>query len=557
MNPADWGTRGTEIEDLIPDSLWFKGPEILYQTTESIENPQIPDLPEEDKELKQSQVHIKTLQTKQDFIGFENYSSWSKLVAVMGWIKRFISNCKIRIKKEKEINLSNLTSNEIRRAEEETEKIVQKEVYFKEIKLIEENQQLHKQSHLIKFSPFLDENGVLRVGGRLKNAKLLYSAMHQMILPSNHQISKLLIAHFQKKYAHCGRKYLLGIIRQTFWIIKGRSLLRSLLAKCIICKKRKAKSSSTIMGNLPKGRLAINSPPFCETGVDYFGPIKVKILRSTIKRWGCIFTCMTTRAIHLEVADSLSTDSFINTLERFMNRRGQPKTIYSDCGSNFKGANNELAQELGKLQQDEVGKFACRRGFDWKFNPPSAPHMGGVWERMIRTVKNSLSTILQDQLVSDFTLITVFTEVEALVNSRPITHVSDDIEDLEALTPNHFLLGRASANLSPAYSYDNDISHRKRWKRAQALTNHFWPRWLREYLPTVTTKSKWTEVSSNIKVGDLVLVLEKDTQRGKYPLARVTDVFPGDDGMVRVVNVKTKNGIFRRPITKLCLLDGV
>ena len=180
--------------------------------------------------------------------------------------------------------------------------------------------------------------------------------------------------------------------------------------------------------------------------------------------------------------------------------------------------------------------------------------MGGAWERMIKSVKDTLKIILKDQLVSDYTLMTVFTEAESLVNSRPLTHVSDDINDLEALTPNHFLLGRASLNLSPAIIYHDDVNHRRRWKRAQALTNQFWRRWLLEYLPTISTRPKWHNSEVNVEIGDLALLVEKEVPRGKWLLARVIKLHPGDDNIVRVVDVKTKNGNFRRPITKLCLL---
>ena len=318
----------------------------------------------------------------------------------------------------------------------------------------------------------------------------------------------------------------------------------------MVCKKRKRNPIPQRMADLPPARRAIDSPPFSNTGVDFFVPIHVKVLRSRAKRWGCLFTCLKTRAVHLEVAESLESDSFINTLERFINRRGIPLKIYSDNGTNFKGAERELREELLKLKEEDVGNFAARKGFTWNFNPPEAPHMGGAWERMIKSVKDTLKIILKDQLVNDYTLMTVFT----LVNSRPVMHDSNDINDLEALTPNHFLLGRASLNLSPAIIYHDDVNHRRRWKRAQALTNQFWRRWLLEYLPTISTRPKWHNSEVNVEIGDLALLVEKEVPRGKWLLARVIKLHPGDDNIVRVVDVKTKNGNFRRPITKLCLL---
>ena len=228
--------------------------------------------------------------------------------------------------------------------------------------------------------------------------------------------------------------------------------------------------------------MAIAAPPFSNTGVDYFEPITVKIFQKTVKRWGCLFTCLTNRAIHLEVAESLETDAFINALERFSNRRGYPSTLRSDCGTNFKGAEKELREELQKFNHNKIQEYACRNQFKWIFNPPASPHMGGSWERLVRSVKICLKVVMAQCNMDDFGLYTTFTEIEGLLNSRPLSMVSDDINDLSPLTPNHFLIGRANAtNLAPCITYENDISHRKLWKRVQALT---------EYLPNLTGRSK-------------------------------------------------------------------
>ncbi|XP_066917230.1 uncharacterized protein [Clytia hemisphaerica] len=216
------------------------------------------------------------------------------------------------------------------------------------------------------------------------------------------------------------------------------------------------------MADLPIDRIKTSTPPFFQTGVDFFGPIEVKILGSRIKRWGCIFTCLTTRAVHLEVAPSLSTDDFINVLERFINRRCNPDFILSDCGTNFQGTTNELKRELERMDQMKIDQSMRRRSITWKFNPPNAPYMGGAWERLVRSVKTSLKVILADQSVSDFTPITVFTEVEALATSRRLTNLSDDVNDLEPLTQSHFLIGRASNNLQPCVIYEKEMTFRKR-----------------------------------------------------------------------------------------------
>ena len=230
-------------------------------------------------------------------------------------------------------------------------------------------------------------------------------------------------------------------------------------------------------------------------------------------------------------------------------------TIRSDCGSNFKGAEKELREELQKLNQDKIQEYACRKQLTWMFNPPEAPHMGGSWERLVRSVKISLKVIISDCNLDDFGLHTVFTEIEGFINSRPLSMVSDDINDLSPLTPNHFIIGRPNANLRPCETTEKDLNHKRRWKRVQAVTESFWKRWRKEYLPNLTSRGKWTVETAPVKKGDLVLLTESCWNRGVWQLARITNVMPGKDGIVRVVELKTKSGIYTRPLTKIAKLD--
>ena len=189
------------------------------------------------------------------------------------------------------------------------------------------------------------------------------------------------------------------------------------------------------------------------------------------------------------------------------------------------------------------------------FNPPAAPHMGGVWERLVRSCKKALDVFLQNQVLTDEVLLTAFAEVEWLVNSRPLTEVSSDVDDLEALTPNHFIIGRGTLNLPPGVFVDKEMSSHKRWRQAQVVATHIWNRWLREYLPGLITHKKWLQSTANVKMGDLVLVSEHAVPRGYWPLGRIVKVFPGHDNVVRSAEVKTKFGVMRRPVTKLALLE--
>ena len=277
---------------------------------------------------------------------------------------------------------------------------------------------------------FIDEDGVVRVGGRLRCGEIPYAARHQMILASYHA-SKLVGQHLHRIHKPVGTKYLLSLTRQEHWIVRGRVMVKQITKKCVQCQKKKAKPTTIKMAHLPEDRIAMSTPPFYYLGVDYFGPITVKILRSLAKLWGCIFTCLITRALHLEVAPSLESDDFINVLERFICRRGCPNTIRSDCGTNFKGASNELKLELERMNHLKIEECLRQREIRWKFNLPESPHMVEVWEKMVQSVKRSLNVILlsADVVLYDYTLLTVLTEVESMFNSRPLTPVSDDVND--------------------------------------------------------------------------------------------------------------------------------
>ena len=257
----------------------------------------------------------------------------------------------------------------------------------------------------------------------------------------------------------------------------------------------------------------------------------------------------------LELAGSLDTDAFLLALRRFVARRGSPKCLVSDNGTNFLGAAKELQECICSWNQEHISQHLAQKEIQWKFNPPSAPHFGGVWERLIRSTKTILRTILGTQCVGSDTLNTLLTEVEAILNSRPLTPVSEDSDDLEAITPNHFLLGRASPSLPPGVFFDSDLCSRKRWRQAQIMADHFWRRFVREYLPRITSRPKWNQETRPLQENDLVLVIEDNTPRGHWPLGRIVQPLPGPDQRTRAAKVRVRSGILTRPVSKLCLLE--
>lgn len=264
---------------------------------------------------------------------------------------------------------------------------------------------------------------------------------------------------------------------------------------------------------------------------------------------------MASRAVHLEVAHTLDTDSCIHALRRFICRRGQVSSLRSDNGTNFVGAEKELREALKNLNQDKIRSAMLQQGIKWRFNPPAASHHGGVWERLIRMVRNVLKSVLNQQVLDDEGLQTVLCEAEAILNDRPITKMSDDSMDLEALTPNHLLLLKTKPILPPGLFAKEDLYSRRRWKQVQYMADLFWKRWTQEYLPLIQERQRWSTVKRSFAPGDIVLVVDSTAPRGSWLMGRILETKADAKGLVRTVRLKTKSNILERPITKICLLQ--
>ncbi|XP_028395811.1 uncharacterized protein LOC114519832 [Dendronephthya gigantea] len=372
-----------------------------------------------------------------------------------------------------------------------------------------------------------------------------------MLLPADHVVSKLVAKDSHNRVFHAGRERTLCETRRKFWIVRGRNLVKKIVKDCVTCRKLRQYPYTTLMADLPPERLKLFSPPFSVTGVDLFGPFYLKYGRNKkIKAWGAVFTCTTVRAIHLEIVQDLSTDAFLHALRRFAAHHGWPATVISDNGTSFVGAEKEL-RELFKEGRRQMEDFSVSHKFKLLFNTPLSPHQGGVFESMVKQTKSALKVIVGQQTLSWNEMSTVFAEVQCLVNSRPLGYPSDDANDLQPLTPNHFILGRATVDI-PQGPFTEVKNNRKRFEYTQSLVQQFWTRFQREYLQTLMRRTKWKRKERQFKCGDIVLVVDDNLARGKWNLARVIEVFPGKDGVIRNVKFKTKNGEYKRSVQKCC-----
>ena len=552
-NPADDASRGLDTPEYLKNQRWLKGPEFLWNAKENWPENKFEEVSVQDLEVKR-EVYL-TAPERRSSVGelTRRYSNWTVLLRRVAWLVKFTEWIKSRHVKEKF-----LTTEDLENAKSKVARIVQREAFPEEIKNLKKRKPVQGHSPMASLSPQLYDDGLLRVGGRLAKAPITHDAMHPIILPRKSHVTTILIRYLHEKNGHCGQEQVLALLREQFWVIQARVAIKRILGRCIECKKRRPQTTSQEMGELPRVRLTPYEPPFTYTGVDYFGPFHVKRGRGRVteKRWGAIFVCMNSRAVHLEVAKSLETDDFIMVLIRFLNRRGHVKEIRSDNGTNFVGADREIKKAVEEINSHKIAGELMERGCKWVFHPPGAPHMSGVWERLVKTVKRSIKAIMGQEPVNEEVLHTVFTEAERISNGRPLTRNPPDPDDDEPLTPSHFLNIRPTTNLPSEMIDESDKYSKKRWRQAQLLANHYWKRWLKEYITSLQERQKWRQPKRNIEIDDLVLVADENATRNRWPLGRVTKVFPGTDGLVRSVEVKTKENTYRRPIHKLCLLEA-
>lgn len=407
-----------------------------------------------------------------------------------------------------------------------------------------ENKAMKKASSLYQLDPFLDASGVLRVGGRIKRSSLSYGAKHPIILPRKGHIIELIICHHHQLVEHQGRGITYNEIRSArYWVIGGGSAVSNHIAKCVKCRKLRGIPQEQKMADLPEDHLE-PAPPFTFSAVDYFGPWYVKDGRRELKRYGVLFTCLSSRAIHLEVSNTMTTDSFLNAYRRFVGRCGPVRQLRSDQGLNFIGAMNELQQAISEIDNDRIREELLTNNCDWvefKVNVPHASYMGGVWERQIRSVRNVLASILERHgtQLDDESLRTFMVEAEAIVNCRPLTiDTINSSQCPEPLTTNHLLTMKSKVVMPPPGDFQQaDLYLSKRWRRVQYLANEFQNRWKKEFLQSLQLRQKWIPVQRNLQVDDIIIVKDESLPRNRWKLGRVDETYPNDDGLIRKVRV--------------------
>lgn len=581
LNIADDATRDVPA-DFDSSHRWFTGPPFLLQEEA--------DWPVENTQTKKPTGEEKCIHTKvveptihAALPDATRFSRWERYLRTTARILQFIDLCRTRKEttlykrnrknkesdpawtarqlnskvKPKTNNIEKptltrhlmLSATLLRRAEDLIIRSSQQMSFSDEIRALQNGYAVASRSRLRLIS-MVYTDGILRVKSRINNIKHSDIEKSPLILDGNRHEVQLLIEYTHRQLSHAGTELIINEIRQRFWVLRLRPITRTLVHRCVPCRIRKAIPPQPATGDHPPTRFAHHQRSFAFTGHDFFGPVSVVVGRTTQKRYVALYTCLTSRAIHLEITASLTTHSAVMALRRMIARRGCPTEIWSDNGTNLRGADRELRQAMLQATEEE----ANQRSILWRYIPPGAPFMGGAWERLVGAVKRALAATLERHHPTDEVLATLVAEAEYTVNSRPLTHVSVHPDDPEALTPNHFLIGGSGRTMVPGTFDDSDLIGRTHWRASQRLADIFWSRWLREYLPDLQHRRDIHNRGPTVKVGDVVLIVDHTLPRNTWPKGRVTATYPGADGIVRVADVATRGGLLRRPVKKIVIL---
>ena len=527
-NPADCGSRGHWSQ------IWLQGPPFLFSNLSSISAQNYP-LATDNCEVICLDTHIKKVNCE----NFPILLTWFQTIRLWAWLLRFISNA---LPNSQRIMSKVLSVTELDYAKTKLLQVSQENSFKNELRALRKGNAVSVDSRLSRLDVFLGQDGLIRVGGRLRKSSFSYELSHPIVISNTCNLASKIIDHFHKKIHHQGRGMTISEIRNNgYWILGLSNAVKKLVHGCVTCARLRGAPCQQKMADLPPERL-LNSPPFTFIGCDLFGPFFIKQGRSQVKRWVVLFSCMCSRAIHLESVHSLSTDSFISAFKRLVAVRGPIRMIRCDQGTNFIGAEKTLSG------------WGC----EMKFNPPSASHRGGHYERLIGTARRVMEGILLEHstLLVDESFVTLLSETTWIVNSRPLaTNSLGDPKSLEPLSANHILTQKSNIPCAvPADLNQPDETKytRTQWKRVLYLASLFWSRYSREVVPLLQVRQKWLRKRENIKVDDIVMIVNDQEHRSHWKLARVHSVETSHDGLVRSAKLRLSDRSFlERPVQKL------
>lgn len=552
INPADIISRGASPKALVANLNWFQGPQFLMEDEQNwtFKAPEPVNDDDDIMEAKQETFALVAHTPTDLVLQLKSTEHLSKIRRIFGYVNRFINgNCKgIR-------DISPLTVIDIEGGLKLAVKTVQVASFAEQRQCLIKGKELRVSDPIAKLAPFIDEEGLIRVGGRLKNAPhLSYNEKYPILLPKGHPLVRAIFTNYHSLNMHPGPQALLALVRGKFWPLSGKAMATLVFRSCKICSLAKPMLFKQIMGNLPQARISFERC-FETTGVDLFGPFIIKQAGRGSRRvemYAVIFVCFVTKAVYITYVENASTASFLNAFQRFISRRGTPTHMWSDNATNFTGA-NEVMKHIDWKQVD----FWCRdyKNLQWHFIPPRSPHFGGLWEAAVKLAKKSLLKVVSKVPIHFDLFNTLLARIEGEINSRPITPLVSNPGDDRHITPSDFLTGTAITTL-PEPTLQNFPSRKgnlvKHWQQLNEILMHWRKRWSTELLQSYQIKGKWFVGSSEVKLDCLVFMPNPSTTQSNWLIARIKKLHAGNDSMVRVVTVVTSDGSeYKRSIMQL------
>ncbi|XP_025997196.2 uncharacterized protein LOC105199694 [Solenopsis invicta] len=497
-NPTDILSRGIGSRKLALASMWWHGPPFLGMNEDQWPNGKFQQL---DDDVPEQIRVVATVVTQTECVInnlLEKYSYLKKICRIIAYCLRFSKIYRPKVPTEYPSPAEKLIALKV------ACRVVQARAFPSEYKILSQGSSINASSNILSLAPFMDEVGLIRVGGRLKNSDLQYDACHPILLPRHYKLTRRIIKLEHDINMHPGAQATMAFVRQRFWPLSLRSTTRNIIQKCITCFKAKPRFSEATMGSLPAGRVTV-SRPFCHCGVDYAGPVGTREERRrnarNSKAYVAIFVCFATKGVHIEIVSDLTSEAFIAAFKRFISRRGKPSHMYSDNGTTFVGARNQLKELYdfyrGRQAQADISRFMSEQEISWNFIPPNAPHFGGLWEAAVKSAKLHMARI---------------------VGQAHLTY-----EELQT--------------------------------RVEQLRQHFWRRWSHEYLHSLQERTKWKcDKGTQLMPNQVVLIKQSNLPPLQWAIGRVQEVHPGSDKVARTATIKTAKGVFVRPLPRLAIL---
>ncbi len=555
-NPADLASRGVRALELLQSELWWHGPGWLslppdswpppFRTKPTLSINSVSVLP--DPSLSPSET------------AFMSYlanicSSFSRLVRVLCYARRFFNNCCHPTSKI----AGPLTLDELSSAKAILFTLAQRQSFPKLFHALSSQSAPPVNHPLRHYHLTMSPHGYILAQSRVRNPNSPSAPTQLIPLSVSSPITKLLLTSAHRSHGHPGTSTLTSILSTTYLIVGLRNFLKQVSRRCVICQKILARPLSHTMGMLPSVRTT-PAPPFAHVGIDFAGPLTLRVGYTRkpvhIKAYVTVFVCMATKSVHLEICEKLTSEDFLATFRRFTARRGCPATIHSDNGSNFVGAAEEIraiqAMTGSREFRDTIINHCSTYDIKWHFIPPRAPHFGGLWEAAVKAMKVGLRKVAAPHPLTWPELETLLTEVESVLNSRPIVAVkAGDLEEGNILTPGHFLIGRPLRATPAPTPPSGKLSLLRRWNLTERLQTDLWKHWLAAYISSCSARAKWLRPGRPLRVGDIVLVKDESLRSRSWPLALVTKLHPGDDNITRVATLYCRGKEYKRPVIRL------